>query len=151
MTLGAGACDQARQARAEADLKPYQAPALDAFLGTCETAPNRVDIKPGDSQNVINSKAMGKIPVAVLGSATFNPTTAIKKRSLTFGRQGTEPSLAFCNEKGEDVNDDGHVDLLCHFHTRLTALTAASATATMRGQLSNGTGFAASDAVRVIK
>lgn len=126
--LGAGACEQARQARGEADLKPYQAPALDAFLRTCQTMPISIDIKPGDSQNVINSKTMGKVPVAVLGSATFNPTTAIKTGSLTFGQQGTEPGLASCNEKGEDVNGDGHVDLLCHFQVKVTALTTASAT-----------------------
>lgn len=45
------------------------------------------------------------------------------------------------------VNGDGHVDLLCHFLVKLTALTAGSTTATMRGQLSSGARFAASDAV----
>ncbi|MCP2242474.1 YncE family protein [Lentzea aerocolonigenes] len=150
--IGASGCAQAREARNAADLRPYQAPALDAYLATCQQASVTIDIKPGDNQNVINTKSMGKVPVAILGTAAFNPLKTVNPKSLTFGLNGTERSLATCDtRRGEDVNRDGHLDMVCHFETRLTGLGTTSTQATMRGQLTNGTQFSASDKVRVIK
>ena len=75
----------------------------------------KIDIKPGSVTNSINPRSLGKIPVAILSSPTFDAPRDMDTSLLTFGRTGDEPSLAFCNP--EDVNDDGWLDMVCHFHT----------------------------------
>ena len=78
-----------------------------------------ISIKPNATPPVpITANIPGTIPVAVLSTPRFNAVTSVDASSLTFGRTGTERSLAFCNTGGEDVNGDGLPDLVCHFRTR---------------------------------
>ena len=74
-----------------------------------------IDIKPGsDEVAPINPKAKGSIPVALLSSPEFN-ALQVDRSTLRFGEKGTEESLVRCNKDGTDVNDDGLLDLVCHF------------------------------------
>jgi len=82
-----------------------------------------IDIKPGSDTNPIKPDSNGKIPVAILSTPDFDAPSMVDVSSLTFGSFGDEESLAFCNEGGEDVNNDGLLDLVCHFETQLTGLT----------------------------
>lgn len=77
-----------------------------------------IDIKPGSDPNSINPKSGGRIPVAILSRPGFDAAIQIDQDSLTFGRTGTEASLAFCSSSAEDVNADGLLDLVCHFDTQ---------------------------------
>ncbi len=76
----------------------------------------QINIKPRDSTTpaVINAGAQGTIPVAILSTNTFDATTQVGTSSLTLGTTGCEQSLAFCNPGGEDVSNDGLLDLACH-------------------------------------
>lgn len=74
-----------------------------------------IDIKPGGYPNCFNINGHGVIPVAVLGSSSFD-VSQIDPSSLSFGgltvrvRGNKEPQCAF-----EDSNMDGYPDLVCQF------------------------------------
>jgi N-acetylneuraminic acid mutarotase len=87
-----------------------------------------IDIKPGDPTNTINLKSNGVVPVAILGSATFDPMT-VDPTTVTFAgapvavRGRGVPMTAVA-----DVNHDGYPDLILYFRTQeLTALQQAVA------------------------
>lgn len=86
----------------------------------------------------VNPRSQGKIPVAILSTLTFNAVTDLDIKSLTFGHTGNEASLAFCNAAGEDVNDDGLADLVCHFNTELAGFKAGDSTAVLKGKTFTG-------------
>ncbi len=97
-----------------------------------------IDIKPGSDENPINMRNQGVIPVAILSSENFNAPMEVELNpdTLTFGRAGTETSLAFA--KPEDVNGDGLLDLICHFFTQETKFECDDVEGILRGIL-NGT------------
>jgi len=70
-----------------------------------------IDIKPGADPNKINLGSRGVIPVAILSDANFDATTVLPMSVELAGAgvavRGDEP-LAY----GEDVDDDGDVDLV---------------------------------------
>lgn len=70
--------------------------------------------------------------------------------SLTFGRAGTETTLAFCNGTPEDVNGDGLLDLICHFFTNGTGFQAGDTQGVLRGKTVDGQAFEGTDSVRII-
>lgn len=112
---------------------------IQALNGVVETLGITVQIaiKPGDGTTaVINANGRGKIPVAVLSTSAFD--AKIDRTSLTFGATGTEPSLAFCNSGGADVNGDGLPDRVCHFDTTLTQIQSGATSATLMGRTTNG-------------
>lgn len=96
-----------------------------------------IDIKPGSFPNPINVKSNGVIPVAILGTAGFDPTTIDQATAnIKFGRKavvagggGASPDR-LC--KPEDVNGDGKLDLLCHFRQKLTGFQLRDTTGVIR-------------------
>jgi len=92
-----------------------------------------VDIKPSS-----DTSCNAVIPVAVLGSDTLD-ATLIDASTLSFvgvsARQTGNGTLS-CNVS--DVNDDGHMDLLCQY-------TNATAEGTVTGELYDGTAIQGSD------
>jgi hypothetical protein len=86
-----------------------------------------IEVKPGrdGGDAPINPRSRGKIPVALLSSQAFNAMTVDTSR-LYFGAAGTESSLHKCNRDGEDVNNDGLLDLVCHFNTQATGFDGNS-------------------------
>jgi len=107
-----------------------------------------IDIKPGSSTNSINARSRGKIPVAILSSSDFNAPVHVDVASLTFGRTGTERSLAFCN--AQDVNRDGLEDLLCHFDTQSAAFERGATGGELQGNTITGTRLGGTDSIRVV-
>jgi sugar lactone lactonase YvrE len=73
-----------------------------------------VDLKPDSDQNPLNPKSKGVVPVAVLGTETFD-ATKIDARSVRFGATGTEAAPA--HSQLEDVNGDGRLDMVFQFRT----------------------------------
>ena len=73
-----------------------------------------IDIKPGSDQNTINMASAGTIPVAILGSATFDVTT-IDPETVTLAggavRVVGKASRLQCTER--DSNGDGFIDMVC--------------------------------------
>lgn len=113
-----------------------------------------IDIKPDEGSDEdpppINSKSEGKIPVAILSSPTFDAPGTIDRTSLTFGRTGSEQSLAFCNPGGEDVNGDGVPDLVCHFNTPLTGFRLGDTVGVLRGKTLAGVAIQGTDPIRIV-
>jgi hypothetical protein len=109
-----------------------------------------IDIKPGSAVNPINPTSHGKTPVAILSSADFDAPATVDATSLTFGRTGDEPSLAFCSEITEDVNADGRLDLVCHFTTQQTGFQGGDTEGILKGLTEGGTPIEGRDAVRIM-
>lgn len=110
-----------------------------------------IDIKPGGVPNSINRRSEGKIPVAILSSATFDALSEVDATSLTFGRTGDEASLAFCNRASEDVNGDGLPDLVCHFKTPATGFLLSDTQGVLKGMTVSGPAIRGTDSVRLVR
>lgn len=109
-----------------------------------------IDIKPGSSENPINIRSHGKIPVAVLASPTFDAPNEVERASLLFGRTGTQASLAKCNPDPQDVNADGLPDLICHFYASLAAFQVGDTMGYLTGMTFDGAPIAGSDKVKIV-
>lgn len=109
-----------------------------------------MDIKPGSDPNSISGMSRGLIPVAILSTPEFDAPTEVDKDSLTFGPTGDEESLAFCPKSGEDVNGDGLLDLVCHFHTQDTGFQCGDTEGVLRGETLDGVPVEGSDSVRIV-
>lgn len=107
-----------------------------------------IDVKPGSDTNPINPSSRGKIPVAILSNSVFDAPASILQPSLTFGSTGNEKSLTSCEV--DDVNDDGALDLLCHFSTVLSNFSTDSTQARIRGMFRTGKTFSGSDSIRIV-
>ena len=109
-----------------------------------------IDVKPGSDPNCINLNGHGVIPVAVLGSSSFDVAN-IDQNALSFG--GLD--VRFRGKKGplcnfEDVNLDGIHDLVCHFEDDPDSWEAGEDEATLTGILMDGTQIKGTDAICLV-
>jgi hypothetical protein len=81
---------------------------------------------------------------------TFDAVIQVNQASLTFGRTGDEPSLAFCNSSGEDVNSDTLLHLVCHFHTLTAAFQAGDTKGILKSNTVSGTPITGTDSVNIV-
>ncbi len=107
-----------------------------------------IDIKPDSAENSVNPVNRGKIPVAILSAGRFTAPDVVKSDTLTFGRLGTERSLAFC--QSEDVNGDGQLDLMCHFNTQQAAFQDGDTKGTLKGLTVSGRTLQGADSIRIV-
>jgi len=92
-----------------------------------------VDIKPSS-----DTSCNAVVPVAVLGSDTFD-ATLIDASTLTFvGASARQTGNGTLSCHVSDVNDDGHMDLLCQYKN-------ATAEGIVTGELYDGTAIQGSD------
>jgi hypothetical protein len=112
--------------------------------GPVSFIPVQIDIKPGGSPNAINPRAQGVIPVAILGTPTFDATTA-DPASVRFGPAAAPAQ----NGTGhvEDVNGDGLNDLVLQFDTQATGIACGDTSAGLTGGTSSGVAIQGSDSV----
>ncbi len=115
-----------------------------------------IDIKPGSDPNSINPKSKGLIPVAILGSETFD-VADVDVTTLWFGKTGTEASPAHdltdpvvYADHLEDVNSDGYMDLVSHYRTQSTDIAKGDTSATLTGQTTGGIPIAGTDSIRTV-
>ncbi len=101
-----------------------------------DTITQLVDIKPGSDPNSINPQSRGVIPVAILGSASFD-VADVDVSTLEFGPAGATPlhPLAF---HLEDVNGDGLNDLVTHYRTQETGIAFGDDLACITGATNGG-------------
>lgn len=110
----------------------------------------RIDVRPGDDGNEINLRSQGKVPVAVLGADDFDPSQIDLMTVLFAGAPVcVKPNGRFMSS-WEDVNDDGHQDLVLHFEVQEMTLHAGDEEATLVARLFDGTEHACADRVTVL-
>lgn len=110
-----------------------------------------IEVKPGDDSGwaPINPRSRGKIPVAILSTSIFDALT-VDASSLHFGSTGEEDSLAKCGKKGEDVNGDGMLDLVCHFNNQAAGFKLTDEEGILKGSLKDGTDIEGRAPLKVI-
>ncbi len=107
-----------------------------------------IDIKPGSDPNSINPSLEGDLPVAILGSDTFD-VADVDVSTLAFGRSGAP----FDHSQGphfEDVNGDGFLDLVSHFRTKEAGIAFGDMEACLRGKRFDGIPFGGCDAITTV-
>ncbi len=77
-----------------------------------------IDIKPGDRTNTINLGSHGVVPVAILGSATFDPMTVDPTTVALAGAHVATRGRGVPMTDVSDVNHDGYPDLMLYFRTQ---------------------------------
>jgi streptogramin lyase len=110
-----------------------------------------IDIKPGSDPNCFNLNGHGVIPVAINGTDDFD-VGQIEVGSLKFdglavrvrGKKGPLCSI-------EDWNNDGEQDMVCHFEDDPAYWTGGDATATLTGELIDGTPFEGTDSICIVQ
>lgn len=109
-----------------------------------------MEVKPGVKELApLKPSSQGKIPVAILGSSTFDVST-IKEESLSFGSTGGEKSLAKCQKHPRDINRDGYSDLLCHFENSKAGFKSGDLEAHLKGETKAKQQFEARAVLKVI-
>jgi thermitase len=116
-----------------------------------------IDVRPGSSENPIYWKQpeSAKIPVAILGSATLD-VRDIVAGSAQLGDMRVAPKKSGGVMAGyEDVNGDGHLDLVLHFERQsMTAqgtLSTATTTLELFADMASGVQLRGQDVVRIIQ
>lgn len=106
-----------------------------------------IDIRPGNSSNIINLKSKGKIPVAILSTENFDATT-VDPLSVTFG-PGEARAV---HERGHftDIDNDGDIDLLLHFKIQDCEFPCESTEAILNGITNAGIQITGEDAIQTI-
>ncbi|HSN93173.1 MAG TPA: hypothetical protein VLS93_18230 [Anaeromyxobacteraceae bacterium] len=112
-------------------------------VGPVDATPIRVDLKPGEEPNAVNPRSQGVVPLAILGSA------ALDVRAIDAGTIQLVPSGAAPRDGGrvEDVNGDGHPDLLLHFSTPAIGLRCGDTTVVLGTRTRGGARLAGFDSV----
>lgn len=109
-----------------------------------------IDIKPGSYPNSFNKNGNGLIPVAILGSddldvTQIDPTSLdLAGMSVKVKNNGT-PQCSL-----DDVNADGHPDLVCQFADDSTTWSEGTTTAVLTGNLYDGTLIEGLDEIRIV-
>ena len=126
-----------------------QLPLLDlalvgSTLGPSDVIPVTIDIKPGSDPNAINPRNQGVVPVAILGSITFD-VQQVDVASVRFGPGQAAPNKG----KGhyEDLNNDGIMDIVFQFPTQEIGLRCQDTALFLTGKLRDGRAIAGADSV----
>ena len=116
-----------------------------------DVIPVAVDIKPGETPNVINTKSNGTIPAAIFSTPTLD-LTQVDPATIHFAGA---PVAA--NKQGKflvsiaDVNGDGLDDIIVHFETEDLVLGTSDVQGVVEGKTLDGRMFRGTDLVKVIK
>ena len=103
-----------------------------------------IDIKPGVFPNTVNPGSKGKLPVAILSTATFDATT-VNAASVRFGVTGSEASAV--HVALSDVNADGRMDMILQFVSNETGIVCGTSSGVLTGQAGGGAAIRGTDSI----
>jgi hypothetical protein len=110
-----------------------------------------IDIKPGSDPNSINLGSAGVIPVAILGSDTFDATTV---DPATVSLAGASVKLVGKSDKEsckpDDVNLDGALDLVCQVYTAQFMVDEGETKAVLEAETFDGAKVRGEDFIRIV-
>ena len=110
-----------------------------------------IDIKPGSEPNCFNQNERGVIPVAILGSAGLD-VSQINVGTLSL--QGLVVKMAGKSHRYlahiGNVNADKYPDLVVQFQDSDSWIAGGNGTATLTGELLNGTPIQGSDSICIV-
>ena len=110
----------------------------------------RVDVRPGDEDNVVNPGAHGVLPVAILSEPDFDATTvdplSVRLAGASVRMRPHGGPMAWAR----DVDGDGRADLLLHVESDELALAPGDTVANLTGEAPNHQVVRGSDRVRVV-
>ena len=118
-----------------------------------------IDVKPGSYPNSFNNDAHGVIPVAILGSASFDVSqidvSTLRLDGLALRMKGNgayqfsikDVSGNFSNTMNGEP--DGYPDLVCQFLDEDGVWNQGESIATVRGKLSDGAPFVGTDSIKI--
>ncbi|MBW2693221.1 MAG: hypothetical protein JRE57_11400 [Deltaproteobacteria bacterium] len=107
-----------------------------------------IDIRPGDPANSIPISKPVRVPVAVLGSESFD-AASIDIDTLMFGPDRTIPEAAPA-PRLRDVNADGHLDLVAFFRGDAAGITDTDTEVCLLGDTLDGERLLGCDAIRSV-
>jgi hypothetical protein len=114
--------------------------------GKCKAITVQIDVKPGSEPNCFNIDGHGVIPVAILGSADDINTATLSFGGLAVrvrAERGPQCSI-------EDSNGDQFLDLVCHFEDNPDNWVAGGDTASLTGELLDGTPIEGTDSICIV-
>lgn len=109
-----------------------------------------IDIRPGESSNVINLESRGTVPVAILSSPVFDANTvdpgsvALSGAHVRFRGNGSPLAVT------QDVNHDGLEDLVVYVDAAGLQLNETDTEAVLEARTSDGASIRGADSVRVV-
>jgi hypothetical protein len=110
-----------------------------------------IDIKPGDSKNIVPASSERVIPVAIFGSTDLN-VTDINPRTIRLN--GVDVMLVGKSDKSlcrqTDINDDGHEDLLCDVHTTGFKVSTGEYKIILKAATYNGESLTGEDRIKIV-
>ncbi len=120
--------------------------------GKCRVRWVAIDIKPGSYPNCFNINGHGVIPVAIIGTADFDPCTEVNPETLKLSGldvqvRGNNKLMVHC----EDVNLDGYPGLVVQFEDDPSRWEPGDSTADLIGELVDGTPIIGSDSICVVQ
>ena len=104
-----------------------------------------IDVRPGSTDNPVNPGSNGMLPVAVLGSESFD-VADVDPASLALGVNGAPPA----DTAYADVNGDGWTDLVSHYRTYETGTAYGDTSICLSGATLDGVELAGCDAIRTV-
>jgi len=123
-----------------------------AFKAEIELSEVDIDIKPGSYPNSINLKNKGVVPVALLGSDTFD-VAMVDVDTLMFAPAGSAwlsgATPAHAEVHYEDVDMDGYMDLVSHYRTQDTCIQSGDEEAYLYF-MADGVHYLLSDSIRTL-
>ena len=109
-----------------------------------------IDVRPGRDVARIRLGGRGSIPVALLSSEKFD-ALKVDQATITFGAEGHEKSLRWCNKVGVDVNKDRRPDLLCNFDIKAAGFEDGDSLGKLMGVTMDGRPFEGTGPLKAVR